>query len=215
MGSERCCLLEVALPRGTVPFGRPAALCGAAEPGSCFVVRGYRGACPAGGGGWGWGVSCVTGTVGLVLLLQPGPRLSGRGLVPDHVAWAAGLGCEWWPCCGHSGGDQGGVGIFFLFPHLIFSFSLSSRRSSRRPRKCTDRRGKRCVARPAISSPGASEGGPFPERTDRTDSGAPSFTGHREHAVSTAASRVKTGNSSRRLLGQSGIPRAQTVCSSP
>ncbi|EPQ08425.1 hypothetical protein D623_10020821 [Myotis brandtii] len=46
---------------------------------------------------------------------------------------------------------------------------------------------------------------------DSTDSGAPSSAGHREHAVSTPASRVKTGNLSQRLRVRAACQGAKGV----
>ena len=72
--------------------------------------------------------------------------------------------CRW-----HSDGPlERGVGTSFLFlsPHVLFFLSRSSKRSSRRLRNCTGRRGRLCAARRAISGPGPGGGG------HSTDSGA-------------------------------------------
>lgn len=51
------------------------------------------------------------------------------------------------------------MSFLFLSPHVLFFLSRSSRRSSRRLRNCTGRRGRLCAARQVISGPGPGGGG--------------------------------------------------------
>lgn len=77
---------------------------------------------------------------------------------PAGVAPATGL------CRGILMLTTGDFGVFFLFlSHVIFSFSPNSRRSSRRLRSCTDKKGKHSVAQPVTSSPDTDADGRFIE----------------------------------------------------